>query len=76
MCISRTICSLIFAILFLVTGTHFPHVLFDCHMMVAKPETQIEAVSEANATDAATGRSLTQCVWRRTLRWPAVVAGE
>lgn len=39
--------------------THFPTVLFDCHMMVAKPETQVDAVAKANAHDAA-GRSLTQ----------------
>ena len=38
---------------------HFPDVLFDCHMMVAKPETQVEAIAAANATDGA-GRSLTQ----------------
>ena len=29
----------------------FPDILFDCHMMVAKPETQVDAIAEANATD-------------------------
>ena len=37
----------------------FPTVFFDCHMMVATPETQIDAVAEANAKGA-DGRSLTQ----------------
>jgi ribulose-phosphate 3-epimerase len=38
---------------------HFPDILFDCHMMVAKPETQVDGIAKANATDA-DGRSLTQ----------------
>jgi len=37
----------------------FPNILFDCHMMVAKPETQVDAIAKANATDA-NGRSITQ----------------
>ncbi len=37
----------------------FPDILFDCHMMVAKPETQVDAIAEANATDE-NGRSITQ----------------
>lgn len=40
--------------------THFPTMLFDVHMMVSRPETQVEAVAKANAKDASTGRSLTQ----------------
>ena len=39
--------------------SHFPTTLFDCHMMVAKPETQINDIAKANATDA-NGRSITQ----------------
>ena len=39
---------------------HFPATLFDVHMMVARPETQVAAVARANAVDAGTGRSLTQ----------------
>jgi ribulose-phosphate 3-epimerase len=39
---------------------HFPETLFDVHMMVARPETQVAAVARANAVDAGTGRSLTQ----------------
>ena len=37
----------------------FPNILFDCHMMVARPETQVDAVAQANATDES-GRSITQ----------------
>ena len=39
--------------------THFPTTLFDCHMMVSKPETQVDAVAKANATNSE-GRSITQ----------------
>ena len=39
--------------------THFPNVLLSCHLMVTKPEAQVEALAPANAVDARTGRSLT-----------------
>jgi len=39
--------------------THFPDVLFSCHLMVTRPEAQVEALAAANAVDAGTGRSLT-----------------
>ena len=38
---------------------HFPDVLFSVHLMVTKPEIQVEALMAANAVDASTGRSLT-----------------
>jgi ribulose-phosphate 3-epimerase len=38
---------------------HFPTILFDCHMMVAKPETQVDEIAKANAKDEE-GRSITQ----------------
>jgi ribulose-phosphate 3-epimerase len=39
--------------------THFPTILFDCHMMVSQPETQVDAIAKSNAKDAS-GRSITQ----------------
>lgn len=39
---------------------HHPSVFFDCHMMVALPETQVEAVAQAKASHPETGANLLQ----------------
>lgn len=39
---------------------HHPCCFFDCHMMVALPETQVELVAQANAKDPETDKSLLQ----------------
>eukprot|EP00438_Fugacium_kawagutii_P008289 Skav228071 [mRNA] locus=scaffold52:77081:84384:+ [translate_table: standard] len=40
--------------------SHHPSVFFDCHMMVAKPEEQVEQIAQAKATHPETGKNLLQ----------------
>ncbi|CAE7256197.1 unnamed protein product [Symbiodinium pilosum] len=39
---------------------HHPKVFFDCHMMVEKPEEQVEAIAEAKALHPESGKNLLQ----------------
>jgi len=40
--------------------SHHPTVFFDCHMMVAKPEEQVEQIAQAKASHPETGKQLLQ----------------